>query len=127
MEGTQRTWESILDVFSSSSTILSRINQRVPFANAFLEDLRSPHQEAVLAILKPMETHPADWIDIPNAKPLQLTHGAIECDHVSFYYVENKPIIRDLSLNINPGEKIGIVGRTGAEAPKRNRRRAGER
>ena len=45
-----------------------------------------------------------------------LSHisGGIELNHVSFRYDEDTPyILNDLSLKINPGEYIAVVGRTG--------------
>jgi ATP-binding cassette subfamily B protein len=40
--------------------------------------------------------------------------GNIEFTNVKFGYKENKTIINDFSLKVNPGEKIAIVGPTGA-------------
>lgn len=40
--------------------------------------------------------------------------GSIELDHVSFRYSQDTPyILKDLSLNIKPGEYVAIVGKTG--------------
>ncbi|SHE39192.1 ABC transporter ATP-binding protein [Vibrio gazogenes] len=52
--------------------------------------------------------------DKPDAKPLQITQGAIEFDHVHFCYGTDINVINDLNLYIRPGEKVGIVGRSGA-------------
>lgn len=51
--------------------------------------------------------------DKPNAKELQVTEGGIKFDHVGFHYGEDKRVIENLSLMIKPGEKVGIVGRSG--------------
>ncbi len=40
--------------------------------------------------------------------------GAITFDHVKFGYNDDKMIIKDFSVKVNPGEKIAIVGPTGA-------------
>lgn len=40
--------------------------------------------------------------------------GSIEFKNVEFGYTEDKPIIKDFSAKIKPGEKIAIVGPTGA-------------
>jgi ATP-binding cassette subfamily B protein len=40
--------------------------------------------------------------------------GAIEFDHVDFYYEADKPVLTDFSLTVNPGETVAIVGPTGA-------------
>jgi len=41
-------------------------------------------------------------------------NGAVEFDHVKFGYNENKLIINDFNTKIAPGQKIAIVGPTGA-------------
>lgn len=40
--------------------------------------------------------------------------GQVSFKHVDFQYVENKPLIRDFNLEVNPGEMVAIVGPTGA-------------
>lgn len=40
--------------------------------------------------------------------------GKIEFKNVKFGYDENKTIIKDFSINVKPGQKIAIVGPTGA-------------
>jgi ATP-binding cassette subfamily B multidrug efflux pump len=61
---------------------------------------------------------PHTVVDAPDAKPLAVTRGEIRFEHVSFSYGAKQgagdPVIDDLSLHIRPGEKIGLVGRSGA-------------
>ncbi len=40
--------------------------------------------------------------------------GEIEFKNVSFHYSPNRPILKDVSFKIQPGEHIGIVGHTGS-------------
>lgn len=40
--------------------------------------------------------------------------GKFEFDNVYFSYVEDKPLIEDFNLKVNPGETVAIVGPTGA-------------
>ncbi|HLX01342.1 MAG TPA: ABC transporter ATP-binding protein, partial [Trinickia sp.] len=40
--------------------------------------------------------------------------GAIAFEHVSFEYRTGEPVLRDLSFRVEPGQKIAIVGATGA-------------
>ena len=46
--------------------------------------------------------------------PSTNVQGEIEFKNVSFAYVKDKPIIKNLSLKIQPGEKIALVGHTGS-------------
>ncbi len=46
--------------------------------------------------------------------PLEAARGAIEFDQVTFGYGEGPDVLRDVSFRIAPGEKIAIVGATGA-------------
>ncbi len=40
--------------------------------------------------------------------------GAVAFDHVRFGYKETQPVIHDFSVKVEPGQKIAIVGPTGA-------------
>ena len=52
--------------------------------------------------------------DAPDAKKLCVQSPSIQFDHVSFHYHKNKRVIDGFDLNINGGEKIGILGPSGA-------------
>jgi len=52
--------------------------------------------------------------DVPDALPLTDVEGDVAFDHVDFAYVADKPVIEDLSLNIEKGSRVAIVGPTGA-------------
>jgi ATP-binding cassette subfamily B protein len=52
--------------------------------------------------------------DHPDAKPVNVPHGRIVFDQVSFHYTDKTKVIDNLSLVIEPGEKIGLVGHSGA-------------
>ena len=57
---------------------------------------------------------PHEIVDADDAKPLSVTRGEIRFEDVSFAYGGEKKVIEHLSLTIKPGEKIGLVGRSGA-------------
>jgi ATP-binding cassette subfamily B protein len=52
--------------------------------------------------------------DVPAAAPLVSEGGAVEFRHVSFHYSNSHEALRDLDLRIPPGQKLGIVGPSGA-------------
>jgi ATP-binding cassette subfamily B multidrug efflux pump len=53
-------------------------------------------------------------VDKPGALPLEVSRGEVRFEAVRFGYSASKPVVDDLSLLIRPGEKIGLVGRSGA-------------
>jgi ATP-binding cassette subfamily B protein len=48
--------------------------------------------------------------------PLRVAdpHGRVAFEHISFRYEEDRPLIEDLSLVVEPGHTVAIVGPTGA-------------
>ncbi|MCI6431120.1 MAG: ABC transporter ATP-binding protein [Oliverpabstia sp.] len=42
-----------------------------------------------------------------------VSDGHVELENVSFRYVEDRPLIENLSLDVKPGQRIAIVGPTG--------------
>jgi ATP-binding cassette, subfamily B, multidrug efflux pump len=59
-------------------------------------------------------SRPHTVVDARDAKPLQVSRGDIRFDTVGFAYGGTKRVIDELSLHIRPGEKVGLVGRSGA-------------
>jgi len=52
--------------------------------------------------------------DRPDAKPLMVTRGDIRFEAVDFAYGGQRKVLDEFSLHIQPGEKVGLVGRSGA-------------
>lgn len=50
----------------------------------------------------------------PNSPELVVTHGRIVFNHVEFSYRAERPILKDLSFTIEPGQKVAVVGESGA-------------
>ncbi len=53
-------------------------------------------------------------VDPHHAPSLNVEQGQIVFDHVSFNYVNGKPVYEDLNLTISAGEKVGLVGLSGS-------------
>ena len=67
-------------------------------------------------IFQLMDTEPAVRDAEPEVMPRSLPprRGAVEFQNVSFAYSGEDWVIRDLSLRVEPGEKVALVGATGA-------------
>ena len=62
-----------------------------------------------------MMTKPHDVNDIPDSEQLVIQQGRIVFEDIDFHYgKKSSSVIEKLSLTIRPGEKIGVVGRSGA-------------
>lgn len=55
-----------------------------------------------------------DITDSPNAIDLKNARGEIELRNVTFSYEPNRNVLKDVSLKINQGEMLGLVGHSGA-------------
>jgi ATP-binding cassette, subfamily B, multidrug efflux pump len=59
-------------------------------------------------------SRPHAVLDRPGAPPLVVARGELRFEQVSFGYGGKRQVIDGLDLVIRPGEKIGLVGRSGA-------------
>ena len=76
--------------------------------SSFFENLGTV-QDGVTTLSQPTQIK-----DQSKAQELSVSQGAITFDAINFSYAANKQVLRDFSLTIKPGEKIGLVGRSGA-------------
>ncbi|NTF87913.1 ABC transporter ATP-binding protein [Agrobacterium rhizogenes] len=61
-----------------------------------------------------MISEPIGLVDRPGARDLQIVRPDIRFEHITFHYGRGSGIIEDFSLTVRAGEKVGIVGRSGA-------------
>ncbi|WP_288677964.1 ABC transporter ATP-binding protein [Aggregatibacter segnis] len=59
-------------------------------------------------------TKPQTILDKPNCPALKVTRGEIKFNDLSFAYDPAKPLLNHFNLTIKPGEKVGLIGRSGA-------------
>ncbi|MCC6483639.1 MAG: ABC transporter ATP-binding protein [Armatimonadetes bacterium] len=64
-------------------------------------------------VFEVLDTEP-EVADVENSIPLPDLKGHIEIKDITFGYDKNKPILKNVSLEVQPGEMIGLVGKTGA-------------
>jgi ATP-binding cassette, subfamily B, multidrug efflux pump len=60
-----------------------------------------------------LDTEP-EIVDAPDAIVMDDIEGHVTFDNVNFDYVEGVPVLRDINLDVKPGETIALVGSTGA-------------
>ena len=91
------------------------------FANSFITPIRKLSQFAEVftdgvaglsRFYDLMQVKP-DIVEKPDAKDLVVTDGTIDFDHVSFQYNSSRQILSDITLHVNSGEKLAIVGQSG--------------
>ena len=101
---------TVSEIVFTISVYLQVMNSVSMLINRFPEiiDKLAAAQKAYKELVVPL-----DIVDSDNAKPLTVKKGVIEFQNVYFKY-RNKYVLRDLSVTVNAGERIGIVGASGA-------------
>ena len=64
-------------------------------------------------IFELMDTVPESY-DVEDAIPLPEMKGKVEFKDVEFGYDKSKPVLQGVNLTVEPGEMIGLVGKSGA-------------
>jgi ATP-binding cassette subfamily B protein/subfamily B ATP-binding cassette protein MsbA len=94
----------------------------VLYVDRFFEPVRELAQryntfQATMAaserIFNLLDTAP-DLQDRPDAIDLPPIRGQVDFDHVSFAYKPEEPVLQDVTIHAEPGERIALVGETGA-------------
>jgi ATP-binding cassette subfamily B protein len=58
-------------------------------------------------------TQPHEIVDRPGARPLAVTHGRIDIEHLDFAHPDGLALFERLDLTIGAGEKVALVGPSG--------------
>jgi ABC-type multidrug transport system fused ATPase/permease subunit len=64
-------------------------------------------------IFELLDTQPL-IVDAPDAEVLPPAEGRIVLDHVYFHYKPDEPVLKDVSMVVEPGQTVALVGPTGA-------------
>jgi ATP-binding cassette, subfamily B, multidrug efflux pump len=64
-------------------------------------------------IFELIDTKP-EVVDAPDAVELPPVKGRVAFEHVNFGYKTDEPVLRDVSLEVEPGQTLALVGPTGA-------------
>ena len=52
--------------------------------------------------------------DIPHAGTLTVTEGRVQIQNLAFGFIDGLSVVKDLSLDIKPGERVALIGPSGA-------------
>lgn len=88
---------------------LNSMSQWIMWESARLFENLGTVQDGMNTLSKPQTI-----LDVPDARVLQVTAGEIRFEHVDFSYEPGKLLLNDFNLIIKPGEKVGLIGRSGA-------------
>lgn len=102
----------------SIGTIAAFITYSRRFAEPLrqIADLYNQIQAALAGaerIFQVLDTVP-DQTDPPQAPDLPRVVGEVRFENVTFAYVPGVPVLKDIRLHVRPGQRIALVGHTGA-------------
>lgn len=106
--GNKMTYGEFTAYLGYVGMIFGPLNFFTNFTNLFTDTMNSASK-----MFEILDTIPKITDDV-NAVSLDTIKGDIVFDHVSFHYNVNKPILKDVSFHINPGDHVGVVGHTGS-------------
>jgi ATP-binding cassette subfamily B protein len=94
--------------FSYLGMIFGPLNFFTQFTSQMTQALNSAQR-----MFEIIDTVP-EIVDAPDAVHKDRIDGSIEFKKVCFHYTPNRPILKNVSLKINQGDHIGLVGHTGS-------------
>jgi ATP-binding cassette subfamily B protein len=89
-----RFWQPIMNLGNIFNTFINNI--------AYLERIFQTLDE------------PVTVDDAVNAREMPEIKGEVKFEHVNFSYEEGKPVLKDVSFTVKPGQSVALVGPTGA-------------
>ncbi|HEY4465611.1 MAG TPA: ABC transporter ATP-binding protein, partial [Streptosporangiaceae bacterium] len=101
-----------LGTFLAFSTYLAQMSGPVRMLTA-LVTIGQEARASVIRVLEVIDSRPV-ITDQPGAQPLPADAAGIEFDDVEFGYVPSEPVLRGLSLRVDPGETLAVVGTSGS-------------
>ena len=89
------------------ATFLSPVRKLVQFMEVYAQG-----SAGFARFVELMRTQP-EIQDAPDAVTLSDVRGEIRFDHVSFAYMADVPVLKDINLTVSPGETFALVGSSG--------------
>lgn len=98
--------------FVSYATAIALLIDPIAITTGNFNDIKQA--EASVDRVFELLTIPIAINERPNAIALPPVSGKVDYDRVSFGYTSDKPILKEFSLAVKPGETIALVGASGA-------------
>ena len=97
-------------------TLFSRYMMRMSFPLRDLSMLSGTwiNASAGLERIYEIMDMPIDVEDSPDAADIAVEKGQVEFKNVTFGYAKDRPVLKNISFKVNPGERIAILGATGS-------------
>ncbi|HQV19228.1 MAG TPA: ABC transporter ATP-binding protein, partial [Gordonia sp. (in: high G+C Gram-positive bacteria)] len=82
----------------------------------FLSSILTTSQQARAGVTRLLDllNSKSEVADRPDAPEILAGHGLIEIDHADFAYPGGEPVLTDITLRVQPGERLAIVGASGS-------------
>jgi ATP-binding cassette subfamily B protein len=93
-----------------TANIANIVQSTVACAERVFELLDEEEEEDFVTLKAVTAERPSAAVSEMNA----LTCGAVRLENIAFRYVDTEPLIEDMSLSVEPGHTVAIVGPTGA-------------
>ena len=91
---------------------LIQLSQPLAFIGGVYREIRQSLTD--IEVLFGLLETPAEIIDSPNARDLNVPLGVIQFNNVHFHYADDRQILRGISFDVPAGKTVAIVGQSGA-------------
>lgn len=104
----QMTYGDLTTYLGYVGMIFGPLNFFTNFTNLLTDTMNSAMRMFETLDMIPEITEDEDPVDLKDIK------GAVKFDHVCFHYNPNRPILKDITFELKPGDHLGLVGHTGS-------------
>ena len=112
--GTLRIGTRAIDAQGFSSYVAALLMLIDPIGHLTQNFNEFQQGQASLRRLREIEAEAVEDPDRVDARPLATVQGGLELQSVSFGYDPARPVLRDLSIVVAPGQVVALVGPSGA-------------
>lgn len=112
--GTLRIGSSAIDAQGFSSYVAALLMLIDPIGHLTQNFNEFQQGQASLRRLREIEAEAVEEPDRLDAQPLGAVQGRLELQGVSYGYDPARPVLRDLSIAVEPGQVVALVGPSGA-------------